>query len=81
MSASNHRLTLMGFQMMRRVEQLGAIGVQVLEVRADQDKALIIVAPSSSLVPVREENGYSVVQEGQIRIAWRTRETRSSGDD
>jgi hypothetical protein len=81
MSANNHKLELMGFQMMRCVQQLGAIGVQVLEVRADQDKALIIVAPSNSLAVVREENGYAVVQEGQIRIAWRTRETGGSKDD
>jgi hypothetical protein len=81
MNGINHRVELMGFQMMRTVQQLGAIGIRVLEVRADQDKALIVVAPSSSLVPVREENGYSVVQEGPIRIAWRTRETRSSVDD
>lgn len=81
MSVNNHKLELMGFQMMRRVQQLGAIGVQVLEVRADQDKALIIVAPSTSLVVVREESGYAVVQEGQIKIAWRTRQTRSVKDD
>lgn len=61
----------MQIKVMRRTQQLGRVGCIVREVRYDQSKAVIHVEQGAGLVAEFHENGFGVIQEGEIRLVWR----------
>lgn len=65
----------LGDEVLIRVRQLGFKGCEVLQLRLDAFKAVILVDGPGRLRPEFQEGGFAGVQWGAVRVLWRVKKT------
>ena len=73
----NGPIQRMQIAVMTRVQGLSWAGIEVNSIRFDSFKAVIHVEHGKGLVAHFEENGFGMMQDGEIRVAWRLPENNN----
>lgn len=80
----NGPVTRFGDEVLARVRKLGFKGCEVLQIKMNSFKAVILVDGPGLLVPEFQEEGFAGVKWGEVKVLWRVEvksETQGEASD